>query len=62
MHDLCEGPAVKNIIKNYLREENGATAIEYGLIIAGISIAILATVLLIGDWGVDTFETIQSYF
>ena len=32
------------IIRKFLRDENGATAIEYGLIAAGISVAIIATV------------------
>ena len=31
-------------ILNFLRDENGATAIEYGLIAAGISVAIIAAV------------------
>lgn len=32
----------------YLRDEDGATAIEYGLIAAGIALAIVATVFLVG--------------
>lgn len=38
--------AMKNA---YLRDESGATAIEYGLIAAGIALAILAAVGLFGD-------------
>ena len=38
--------ALKNA---YLRNEDGATAIEYGLIAAGISLAILAAVFAFGD-------------
>jgi pilus assembly protein Flp/PilA len=30
------------LVTKFLRDENGATAIEYGLIAAGISIAIIA--------------------
>lgn len=33
----------------YLRREDGATAIEYGLIAAGIALAILAAVQLFGE-------------
>lgn len=33
----------------YLRNEEGATAIEYGLIAAGISLAIVAIVFTFGD-------------
>jgi len=35
---------VKRIVFQFLSDEAGATAIEYGLIAAGISIAIIATV------------------
>ena len=33
-----------SLIARFLRDESGATAIEYGLIAAGISVAIIATV------------------
>lgn len=33
----------------YLKDEDGATAIEYGLIAAGIAVAIAAVVGLLGD-------------
>lgn len=33
----------------YLRNEDGATAIEYGLIAAGISLAIVAVVFTFGE-------------
>lgn len=36
-------------LRRLAREEDGATAIEYGLIVGGISIAILATVFAIGS-------------
>jgi len=32
------------ILKRFLRDQSGATAIEYGLIAAGISLAIIAVV------------------
>lgn len=35
---------MKNIIKKFWSDELGATAIEYGLIAAGISLAIIAVV------------------
>jgi pilus assembly protein Flp/PilA len=34
---------MKSSIVRFLRDESGATAIEYGLIAAGISVAIIAT-------------------
>lgn len=38
--------ALKN---SYVKNEDGATAIEYGLIAAGISLAIVAAVYAFGD-------------
>ena len=35
-------------IKQFVRDESGATAIEYGLIAAGISVAIIAVVQALG--------------
>ena len=35
---------MKNILKKFIADESGATAIEYGLIAAGISLAIIAVV------------------
>jgi len=34
--------------RNFLREEEGVTAIEYGLIAALIAVAVIATVYLVG--------------
>jgi len=39
---------LKRILKSFLADESGATAIEYGLIAAGISLAIIAAVNGIG--------------
>jgi pilus assembly protein Flp/PilA len=36
-------------ILQFLKDESGATAIEYGLIAAGISVVIIATVNAIGS-------------
>ena len=52
---------MKNLIIRYLNDNSGATAMEYGLIVAFLSIAILASVLAIGAWGVDVFELIRTY-
>ncbi|MCW2078456.1 UNVERIFIED_ORG: pilus assembly protein Flp/PilA [Bradyrhizobium japonicum] len=35
---------MKNTLKNFLADERGATAIEYGLIAAGIALAIITVV------------------
>jgi pilus assembly protein Flp/PilA len=39
---------MQHMIDRFLRDESGATAIEYGLIAAGISLIIIATVNSIG--------------
>ncbi|MEI9804748.1 MAG: Flp family type IVb pilin [Pseudolabrys sp.] len=44
----------------FLRNENGATAIEYGLIAAGISIAIIAVVNGLGTNLNTQFDTIKT--
>jgi pilus assembly protein Flp/PilA len=36
------------VIREFLRNENGATAIEYSLMAGGISLAIIATVNSLG--------------
>jgi pilus assembly protein Flp/PilA len=35
---------MKNLMTSFLQNESGATAIEYGLIAAGVSVAIIAVV------------------
>jgi pilus assembly protein Flp/PilA len=35
---------MKNLITRFVKDQSGATAIEYGLIAAGISLAIIAVV------------------
>jgi len=44
----------------FLTNEEGATAIEYGLIAAGIAIAIIATVFLLGDELDATFNDVLT--
>ena len=47
-------------IKRFIRDENGATAIEYGLIAAGISVAIITVVGTLGTTLNTTFTSIQT--
>ncbi len=37
-----------NAIKNFMRDEEGAAAVEYGLMVALIAVVIIATVTAIG--------------
>jgi pilus assembly protein Flp/PilA len=48
------------ILKDFLADESGATAIEYGLIAAGISLAIIAVVNGLGSKLNTKFTSINS--
>jgi pilus assembly protein Flp/PilA len=45
---------------HFLRDESGATAIEYGLIAAGISVAIITVVASLGSSLNTTFTSVQT--
>ena len=49
-----------NFIKNFIREEDGVTAIEYGLIAALIAVVIIAAVRLIGVNLNTTFNAVAT--
>jgi pilus assembly protein Flp/PilA len=49
-----------NLVKRFAKDESGATAIEYGLIAAGISVAIIAVVNGIGTKLNTSFASVQS--
>jgi pilus assembly protein Flp/PilA len=51
---------LKGLIQKFLSDESGATAIEYGLIAAGISLAIIAVVNGLGSNLNDKFSSISS--
>lgn len=51
---------MRNMIKSFLVSEDGATAIEYGLIAAGIAVAIIATVMGLGTTLNTTFSTVSG--
>ncbi len=46
--------------KDFLRDQSGATAIEYGLIAAGIAVAIIAVVQGLGSKLNTTFTSVQN--
>ncbi len=49
-----------NLIARFAKDESGATAIEYGLIAAGISVAIIVVVTSVGSQLNTTFNTIKT--
>jgi pilus assembly protein Flp/PilA len=48
------------IVSRFVRDESGATAIEYGLIAAGIAIAIIAAVNALGTALDAKFDSITT--
>ena len=51
---------MKNLIKRFLSDQSGATAIEYGLIAAGIALAIITAVNSVGTALSGKFTTISN--
>ncbi len=49
-----------NFFKRFAQDESGATAIEYGLIAALISITIITAATAIGGGVKTKFETVQT--
>jgi pilus assembly protein Flp/PilA len=51
---------MKQSLVQFLVDQSGATAIEYGLIAAGIAVAIIAVVNALGTQFQSTFSTVSS--
>jgi pilus assembly protein Flp/PilA len=51
---------MKYLVARFLKDESGATAIEYGLIAAGISVVIIGAVQAIGTSVQGAFQTIAT--
>ena len=51
---------MKNLIARFAKDESGATAIEYGLIAAGIALAIITVVNNLGSTLNAKFNSISS--
>jgi pilus assembly protein Flp/PilA len=49
-----------NLISRFVRDESGATAIEYGLIAALIAVVIIGGVQAVGTGLSATFKTLQT--
>ncbi|MFL6796537.1 MAG: Flp family type IVb pilin [Xanthobacteraceae bacterium] len=48
------------MLTRFLKDESGATAIEYGLIAAGIAVAIIAVVSSVGSSLNTTFTSVST--
>lgn len=49
-----------NKIRQFVKSESGAAAVEYGLITSGIAVAIIPSVTGVGNKLVTIFTTIQT--
>jgi pilus assembly protein Flp/PilA len=49
-----------SLLQKFANDESGATAIEYGLIAAGISVAIITVVSSLGSGLNTTFTSVQT--
>jgi pilus assembly protein Flp/PilA len=60
VYNTKENHKMKKLVRRFLDDDSGATAIEYGLIAAGISVAIIAVVNGLGTKLNTTFSSISS--
>jgi pilus assembly protein Flp/PilA len=51
---------MRHLFKQFLKDESGATAIEYGLIAAGIGVAVITLVGQVGDEIKIMFERLRD--
>ena len=51
---------MKTLFARFVKDESGATAIEYGLIAAGISVAIIAVVQGLGTNLKNSFSSVST--
>ncbi|HEX7724988.1 MAG TPA: Flp family type IVb pilin, partial [Rhizomicrobium sp.] len=52
--------SMKNLVSRFVRDESGATAIEYGLIAAGIAVVIITAVNALGTKLTSTFTNVTT--
>ena len=53
---------MKNLVSRFVKDESGATAIEYALIAGGISVVIVVAVNLVGTSLIGTFNNVAALF
>ena len=59
-HMWIKESAMKSLFSRFVKDESGATAIEYGLIAAGISVAIITVVTTVGTNLKTTFTSVGN--
>ena len=56
----CGGFLLSKFVKRFVKNESGATAIEYGLIAASIAVVIITAVQLLGTNLTTTFTSVAG--
>jgi pilus assembly protein Flp/PilA len=51
---------MQSLFRRFVRDDSGATAIEYGLIAAGIAVVIITAVQLVGTNLTTTFNSVAN--
>jgi pilus assembly protein Flp/PilA len=51
---------MKSLLSRFINDQSGATAIEYGLIAAGIAVAIIVVVTSVGTSLTATFQKVVT--
>ena len=51
---------MQTLVSRFMQDQSGATAIEYGLIAAGISVAIIAVVKALGTQLNTVFTSVKT--
>ena len=51
---------MRNLFARFLKDQSGATAIEYGLIAAGIAVVIIGAVQTVGGKLTGTFTSVAN--
>jgi pilus assembly protein Flp/PilA len=57
---LAKEVAMKSLVRRFIADQSGATAIEYGLIAAGIAVAIITVVGTVGTNLKTTFTKVGT--
>jgi pilus assembly protein Flp/PilA len=59
-HEASTEIEMKTLVSRFAKDESGATAIEYGLIAAGLAVAIVVTVNAVGSQLHTLFGDVKS--
>jgi len=53
---------MRNVVTHFIRDESGAAAVEYGLLVAAIAAIIILTVFYLGGYVEGAFKTACNAF